>query len=354
MPRILVADDDMLIRRFLQQALELGGYDVIAVADGAEAIAVIDGGGSLDAVVTDYAMPQADGLGVISHARRVNPTLPCIIVTAFRDLDLAMQGMQAGAVGFIPKPFKAGHLLTVVGRAVELRELAAETLRLRMLAPMLERFTMVLSNTLESKDFSTKHHSERLVNFADAIAQAMGRPSEERTSIRLGACLHDIGKVGIPEYLLRKAQRLTDAEFDVMRQHPEIGAAILKDIDAWEDVREIVRHHHEQYDGTGYPQGLRGGEIPFGARVVGVVDAFDVMRAGRPYAEPKSIEVITHELRRLRGHQFDPEIVDVFLAIVEAADLSLFDRYQTVDSADGRPSWLDPLSSGASAGAVSA
>jgi putative nucleotidyltransferase with HDIG domain len=221
---------------------------------------------------------------VIEHAHRVDPTLPAIIVTAYHDLDLAMRAMQAGAVGFIPKPFKAEHLLTVAGRALERRQLAADALRLNMLVPMLERFTMALANTLESKDCATNQHSERLVGHAEAVARELGLDDDTRFSIRVGACLHDIGKVGIPEQLLRKPGPLTTAEFDVMRLHPDIGAAILEDIDTWEDVRLIVRHHHERWNGAGYPLGLSSTDIPLGARIVSVVDAFDVMISGRPYA----------------------------------------------------------------------
>ena len=179
-----------------------------------------------------------------------------------------MQAMQAGAVAFIPKPFKSMHLLTVLDRALERRELADEALRLRFLAPMFERFTMVLANALESKDYETQEHSARLVGMSDAIARHLGIGDGMRSIIRFGACLHDIGKVAIPEALLRKPEALTDEERAVMRTHPEVGAAILADIDTWEDVRLIVRHHHEHFNGAGYPDGLRGDQIPLGARIV--------------------------------------------------------------------------------------
>jgi putative nucleotidyltransferase with HDIG domain len=244
--------------------------------------------------------------------------IPCIVVTAFRDLELAMQAMQAGAVAFIPKPFTALHLLTVLDRALERRELAAEALRLRFLAPMLERFTMVLANALESKDYETQEHSSRLVGMSDAIARHLGIPDAERSVIRFGACLHDIGKVSIPEALLRKPGALTDEERAIMRTHPEVGAGILADIDTWEDVRLIVRHHHEHFSGGGYPDGLRYAEIPLGARIVSVVDAFDVMRTGRPYQAARSTEWSLDELRRESGRQFDPEIVRALIAVLPA------------------------------------
>lgn len=317
MARLLVADDDQLIRSFLVHALALGGHECVTAADGSGAIALLDASSSFDCVVTDYSMPGATGIEVIQHALRSDPLLPCIIVTAFRDLDLAMRGMSAGAVGYIPKPFKAEHLLTVVERALERKHLACESMRLRLLMPMVERFTAVLANTLESKDCATQEHAERLVAHADAIGMRLGLDEDARFSLRLGACLHDIGKVGIPEHLLRKPTRLSAEEFATVRLHSEIGAAILEDVDTWEDVRLIVRHHHEHYNGAGYPLGLQGMSIPLGARIVNVVDAFDVMRAGRPYSPPRPLDQVVEELCACRGIQFDPDVVDVFLPLLE-------------------------------------
>src|SRR5579864_6481612 len=204
MAEVLIAEDDGLTRRFLQQTLEFGGHAVTCAEDGVEAIALLDAPGRFDVCVTDYAMPRANGVDVISHAQRIDPTLPCIVVTAFRDLDLAMAAVQAGAVAFVPKPFKAEHLLTVVDGALQRRELAAEAMRLRLLAPMLERFTMVLANTLESKDVATQWHANRLVSLSGRIATHLALPDELCTAIRYGACLHDIGKVAVPERLLQK------------------------------------------------------------------------------------------------------------------------------------------------------
>ncbi|MFI5286110.1 MAG: HD domain-containing phosphohydrolase [Candidatus Dormibacteria bacterium] len=316
MARILVAEDDALTRRFIEETLDFAGHEVTSASDGAEAISAVDSPGCFDAVITDYAMPHANGVDLIAHAQRVDPMISCIVVTAFRDLDLAMQAMQAGAVAFIPKPFKSMHLLTVLDRALERRELADEALRLRFLAPMLERFTMVLANALESKDYETQEHSTRLVGMSDAIARHIGIGDGMRSIIRFGACLHDIGKVAVPEALLRKPEALTAEERKVMQTHPEVGAAILADIDTWEDVRLIVRHHHEHFDGAGYPDGLRGERIPLGARIVSVVDAFDVMRTGRPYQPARSYEWILDELRRESGRQFDPDMVAALIAVM--------------------------------------
>src|ERR1700686_1721247 len=328
--RILVAEDDRLTRRFIEDTLEFAGHEVTSTSNGAEAIGTVDRPGCFDAVITDHAMPHANGVDLIAHAQRVDPMISCIVVTAFRDLDLAMQAMQAGAVAFIPKPFKSMHMLTVLDRALERRELADEALRLRFLAPILERFTMVLANALESKDYETQEHSTRLVGMSDAIARHLGLNEGARSVIRFGACLHDIGKVAVPEALLRKPEALTPAERAVIRTHPEVGAAILADIDTWEDVRLIVKHHHEHFNGAGYPDGLRGDRIPLGARIVSVVDAYDVMRTGRPYQPARSIEWILDELHRERGRQFDPELVSALITVLP------------IDGTRDQPPPLDP------------
>jgi putative two-component system response regulator len=328
--RVLVAEDDVLTRRFIQQTLEFAGHDVTTATNGVAAVVSVDAPGCFDAVITDYAIPHVNGVDLVAHAQRVDPMIACIVVTAFRDLDLAMQAMQAGAVAFIPKPFKSDHLLTVLDGALQRRELADEALRLRFLAPMLERFTMVLANALESKDFETQEHSTRLVGMSDAVARHIGLSEAERSVVRFGACLHDIGKVAIPEALLRKPSALTLEERDIVRTHPEVGASILADIDTWEDVRLIVRHHHEHFNGAGYPDGLRGELIPIGARIVSVVDAFDVIRTGRPYQPARSIDWALAELHRESARQFDPELVRALVDVlppdgsaIEAAPLDL-------------------------------
>jgi putative two-component system response regulator len=328
--RVLVAEDDVLTRRFIQETLAFAGHDVTTATNGMAAVIHVDAPGCFDAVVTDYAIPHVNGVDLVAHAQRVDPMIACIVVTAFRDLDLAMQAMQAGAVAFVPKPFKSSHLLTVLDGALERRELADEALRLRFLAPMLERFTMVLANALESKDYETQEHSTRLVGMSDAIARHLGLDDAHRSIVRFGACLHDIGKVAIPEALLRKPSALTAEEREIVRTHPEIGANILADIDTWEDVRLIVRHHHEHFNGAGYPDRLNGGGIPIGARIVSVVDAFDVMRTGRPYQAARSVDWALGELHRESGRQFDPEMVKALVAVlpsdgsaIEAAPLDL-------------------------------
>ena len=316
MSRILVAEDDPLVSRYLLRCLESGGFDAEPAEDGVRAIAMLAAGG-WDCVVTDHLMPRANGLEVIAAARRLDPTLPCLVVTALNDMELAMSAMAEGAVGFIPKPFRPDHLLVVVRNALERRRLAIEATRMRLLGPLLEKFAMILANTLEAKDLSTHLHCERLVEYADGVATCLRLAPEESEALRLGACLHDIGKIGVPDVLLQKAHGLDEEEWLVLRRHAEIGAAILEDIEGWGEVRRVVRHHHERFDGNGYPDRLRGMMIPLGARIVSVIDAYDVMTSGRPYSPPRPAEQAVEELIRKRGSQFDPDVVDAFIEVLQ-------------------------------------
>ena len=322
MPRILVAEDDTLVRRFLVRCLESGGFATDAVDDGGAAIARLERGG-VDLVVTDYAMPGATGFEVIAAARRVDPTLPCLVVTAVYDLQLAVAAMAEGAAGLVPKPFKPDYLLAMVRGALERRRLAAEAARRQALGPVLEKFALILANTLEAKDLSTHLHCERLVSYAGALAAHLGLPESVLESVRLGACLHDIGKIAVPDTLLRKARSLTDPEWVLLRRHAEIGATILADVDGWDEVRRVVRHHHERFDGAGYPDRLRGPAIPIGARIVSVADAYDAMVAGRPYSAARPPDAALAELLRMRGTQFDPEVVDAFVALFDDSSPAL-------------------------------
>jgi putative two-component system response regulator len=316
MSRVLVADGDPLTRGLLRRCLETDGYEVVEAEDGAGALRAIRGEQPYDVLVADQLLGSLTGVELIAIAQETDPALPCLICTGKGDLELATIAMEAGAVGFVMRPFRPDHVRVAVQRAVERRHLARETVRLRLAAPMLERFTTILANTIEAKDSQTQRHCERLVRLSDALAVELGVDRSLRATVRLGACLHDVGKVAVPDLLLRKTGRLSADEWDVLRRHPDVGASLLADIDAWVEVRAIIRHHHERFDGSGYPSALAGYAIPLGARIVAVVDAFDVMRSGRPYRAARPLEQAVEELRRHRASQFDPDCVDAFLEML--------------------------------------
>lgn len=179
---------------------------------------------------------------------------------------------------------------------------------------------LALAHAIESRDFYTANHSARLVAIAEAVARKLGCREDEIEDIRWGARLHDIGKIGVPDSVLGKAQGLTEPEWTLMRRHPEIGAEILGPVDRMRGVATIVRHHQEKWDGTGYPDGLRGAEIPLGARILAVVDAYGAMTDTRPYQPARTPEEATAEIQRCAGTQFDPRVVEAFCAAAQAAD----------------------------------
>jgi putative two-component system response regulator len=305
--KILVADDDAPSRMVLRTMLERAKYLVVDAADGPAALAQIARHGP-DLVLLDVQMPGLDGFEVTRRLRSQSRTalLPVILVTGLAALDDKVRGLDAGATDFVTKPFQQGELLARV--RASLRTQAALS-RLESVQDVL----VALANAVEAKDPTTEHHCSRLAQMALAMARAMGLPEEEAEAISYGAALHDVGKIGIAEHILRKPAPLTEDEWAEMRRHPGIGAAIVEPLQLGRLVAPIIRYHHEHWDGNGYPDGLRGLAIPVGARIVSVVDAFDAMTHDRPYRSAMNIEQAVAELTTQTGRQFDGDLVTVFI-----------------------------------------
>jgi putative two-component system response regulator len=316
MARILVVEDDPVTCKFMRLTLERDGFEVETALDGGEAAVLLARGETrFDAVVTDNRLPTMTGLELVALVHRLDPTLPCIMVTASTELDVAVNAMEAGAVNYVVKPFRGDTLRIVVRRALERRDVSEEAMRLRLVVPLLEQFTMKLADMVEARDIETEAHCRRLVAMSDRIADRLELSYDERNSVRLGACLHDVGKIAIPDAVLHKAGPLLPEEWDIVRQHPEVGARLLDGVEQWRMARVVVRHHHERFDGNGYPDRLRGRDIPLGARIVAVCDAVDVMISGRVYSTARSRDQTIAELLAHRGTQFDPDVVDAFVGM---------------------------------------
>lgn len=313
-PSILVAEDDVATRALLRAALERANYRVRDFDNGADALAEITQHPP-DVALLDIGMPQIDGLEVTRRLRRTPHTalLPIILVTARGRLEDKVAGLDAGASDFITKPFEPAELLARVRSNLRLSSALA---RLETTQDVL----VALASAVDAKDPQTEHHCGRVADRAILIAQRAGLPSEEVEAVGYGAVLHDIGKIGIAEAVLTKPGTLTDEERVEMQRHPLIGAEILRPLRLGRIVGPIVRGHHERWDGRGYPDGLRGTEIPIGARVVSVVDAFDAMTHDRPYRAQLSVEEARAEMVRHRGTQFDPDCVDLLLASLDDGD----------------------------------
>lgn len=340
---ILVVDDEDPIRDVLSGLLQRGGFHCLQASDGMQALTLLEAN-RCDLVLSDILMPGLDGLRLLEQVRQKDPDLPVIIVTAMQDLEAAIGALRSGAYDYLLKPFEKEQLYHSVRRALEHRRLVLENRRYQQdlerlvaerTAQLQEALTELehsydytleaLGGALDLKDAETEGHCRRVTAYTIAIGRAMGLDNSALRHIARGAFLHDIGKMGIPDAILRKPGPLTPEEDAIMRRHCEIGYQVLQNIPFLREAAQIVLCHQERYDGTGYPRGLRGEEIPLGARIFAVADALDAMISDRPYRKALPIEVAREEIRRCAGTQFDPQVVEVFLSLPETLWLELRD-----------------------------
>jgi putative nucleotidyltransferase with HDIG domain len=277
-----------------------------------------------------------DGLTLLSQMKDAHPDIPVVMVTAVHDISVALAAIRNGAYDYLLKPFEKEQLLAMVRRALETRRLRLENLAyqtkleslvsartemLRKALADLERSYDItleaLGDALDLKDAETEGHSKRVTAFTIAIARAMELPQEKVRVIARGAFLHDVGKMAIPDAILRKPGRLSAEEQAVMREHAYLGYQMLRKIPFLGEAADIVYSHQERYDGSGYPRGLRGEQIPLGARIFAVADTFDAITSDRPYRAAQSISSGRREIERHAGKQFDPEVVKIFLGVSE-------------------------------------
>jgi putative nucleotidyltransferase with HDIG domain len=299
-----------------------------------KALEVLGNGAEFELMLSDLMMAELDGNGLLERTKERFPDMPVVMVTAVHDISIALSAIRNGAYDYLLKPFEREQLLATVRRALENRRLKLEnreyqtrleglvndrTAQLKLALVELERSCDILlealGDALDMKDAETEGHSRRVTTFTIAIARAMGVPKDEITVIARGAFLHDIGKMAIPDAILRKPGALTPSEIDIMREHCYRGYQIVKKIPFLAEVAEIVYSHQERYDGTGYPRGLKGDEIPLGSRMFSVADTLDAITSDRPYRPAQSIAAAREEIHRWSGRQFDPAVVEVFMSI---------------------------------------
>ncbi len=332
-PRILVVDGEEFVREILVRKLRGHGYVCESCGDGTTALRMLSAQ-PCDLVLTDIKMPGIKGVEVIQEAQRVCPEVGIILVTSVTDLDVAVEAIKHGAYDYITKPFSLEEVTIAVTRALEKRRLLLENrryqrtleeqvvCRTRQCEEALEELRttyystlLALGTALDSRESDTGWHSLRVTMYAARLARQLGVPGEDMRELEHGALLHDIGKIGVPDDILRKPDRLSEKEWVLMRKHPEIGYRILSGIKFLQGAARMVLHHHERFDGTGYPNGLKGDEIDLGARIFAVADTLDCMTSDRPFDSSKSFETMQDEIRSAAGTQFDPRIVKAFLEI---------------------------------------
>jgi response regulator RpfG family c-di-GMP phosphodiesterase len=322
--RILVVDDEALLRQVLTRLLTGAGYLCREAASAPAAIETLNRE-PVDLVVSDIQMPGMDGTQLLAEVRRRWPDTGVVMVTAVSDVQTAVACLNQGALDYVGKPFQVDEVLARVRQALDKRRLQIENrdyqlnlehkvrIQADRIAELFLQAVQSLAHALEAKDPYTRGHSARVRDYSEATARAMGLDTTLVAEVRLGAELHDIGKIGVRESVLLKPGRLTDDEYMHILEHTIIGERILSPL-----VREhplalrIVRSHHERLDGRGFPDHLRGEEIPLPARVVTVADTFDAMTTARPYRTARSPEAALEELRRCVGSQLDRDAVDAF------------------------------------------
>lgn len=347
LPTILVVEDDSANRALLTYLLQTEGYRVHAAPDGETGLRAV-ATTRPDLVLLDVGLPGLDGLELTRRIRldlRL-ATLPVLLLTGRTATTDVVAGLDAGADDFIIKPFARAELIARIRSALRLR---------RALVGMEAAHAVVaaLANAVEAKDAPTERHCERLALLAARLGARLGLAAADLDAVTYGALLHDVGKIGVPDHVLGKPGPLSDAEWDLVRRHPEIGERICTPLQSFAAFGPIIRRHHERWDGTGYPDRLRGEAIPLGARIVGIVDAFDAMTHDRPYRPALTTAQALEEVQRQAGRQFDPDLARLFADTIPVADapaqaaanaVALFARQLRPADAATRPKAPRPMS----------
>ncbi len=321
----LVVDDDAQVRDALVRVIQSQGLSCVSAASADAALARLEAQGEVAVLISDIRMPGTDGVALLEEVRRRYPDTAVIMLSAVADVQIAVDCLKKGALDYIAKPMILGEVQVRVTKALEKRELTLQNRyyqrhleeevrrqRIRIQELFLEG-AQTLAHALEAKDAYTRGHSQRVREYAVRTAVLLGYTGEFLDDIRLGAELHDIGKIGTREVILNKPARLTPDEFRHVMEHTVLGEKILAPLAHDRPVvLNIARSHHERLDGDGFPDGLRGERIPMEARIVAVVDAFDAMTTNRAYRESLLPRDAYEELRRCAGLQFEPTVVEAF------------------------------------------
>jgi len=318
--RALCVDDEpstlSLVSRLLEQ-MDL----VVTTADGPHKALQLFEPDRFDLIITDIQMPGMNGHDFLAAIRQRDPHIPVIVATGHASVDNAIRALRDGASGMLIKPFAVSEFRAEVTNALERARSRHEAIQYRFVTPILDGVALALSAAIEARDIETGAHCVQLGTVGERVARLLGLSEQERTTIRIGGYLHDVGKIAIADRILLKPGPLTPEEFAEMQRHAAIGGDIVQTHEAMTDIARIVRHHHERFDGTGYPDRLVALDIPLGARIIAVADAFSAMTTHRVYRAAIPVEAAWAELRKYAGTQFDPAIVELFEQAVDIGGL---------------------------------
>ena len=317
--RILVVDDEQPFLMWLREALRSSSRWIEVATSVEQALGLLETD-QYDLVLTDIRLSGIrSGLDLVQELSERLPSLPVLVMTGDGNSSLVSEALDRGAAGFLAKPFGVAELREKVERALRRATQAEADVRERLVRPTI---ATALANAIEVKDAHIHGHVERLAEIALTIGRRLGLSKHELSALELSAVLHDVGKIGIPDRILLKPASLTDDEREVMKAHAVIGDQMLRQLDL-DEIRPAVRHHHERWDGNGYPDRLAGERIPLLARIVAVADSIEAMTAHRPYRDPLPLRRVKEELVDGRGRQWDPQIVDIAQELIAENALDL-------------------------------
>ena len=340
---ILVVDDDEMMRQYLYDVLSRHGYDCKCFEGSLSALSYMaNAGQSPHLMLTDISMPGMDGMDLLRTIKTVSPETPVILISGLYELALAIEALKGGASDYLLKPANPQDVIRLVDRHLRphakngqqaLRAALGNFLRCRQRHGHDFEDAQEIFDVLGFRRFETLQHSKRVSCYSELIGQFLSLGVNELASLKLGALLHDIGKIAIPHNVLMKPGPLNEAEWTVMRLHPRIGWEMMSDFLELTAEAEIVYTHHERYDGTGYPRSLEAEEIPLGARVFAIADTLDAITSDRPYRKGRSCQEALAEIQRHTHTQFDPRLVQEFLRIPVAELEGIRARYPDLETA---------------------
>jgi response regulator RpfG family c-di-GMP phosphodiesterase len=351
-PNILIVDDEIGPRESLRMILK-PNYNVFAVENGNAAIQMIQQT-EMDVVTLDLKMPGISGIDTLKEIRVIDPDVMVIIITGYGTLKSAIEAIRYGVFDYIPKPFNVPEIMCIIDKSIQRRKLNLKVKEVlnrffdhhHFKEPVADsgfflqneikgithykwdnggftdnqnclEFAKVLAYTLEEKDPYTSGHSERVCYYSDFLSKRLSLPPKERSELQIASYLHDIGKIGISNRFINKKGILSPTDWAIIKQHTKKSIELLVPLNLSPNIISYIQHHHERFDGTGYPDGLAGDQIPLGARIIAISDSYDSMTSDRPYRKPLSNGEAKNEVLKCSGKQFDPHLVSIFLDVLK-------------------------------------